>query len=194
MKLFDESQMIRRKTADQAKFEEDLDLETISELVYESFEMYKEESSTRAPNFRNRNWASNTINSNIQGKMMSEYGDRVKFDNGRMYLQIGGYIVFFKKLGKDYRPQNVKTKNSEKLFHQMALPMEEPTPIVWIGYRTDDIYSELTGVYALSFIGDDINWISDLSKRDVPVKFEFKSNSDSDISRVKVKKLKKKSS
>lgn len=196
MKLFDESQMIRRKEADQAKFEEDLypELPKLSRLIHESFEMYKIEGTNRSPNYRNRNWDSNTINSNIQGKMISEYGDRIKFDNGRMYLNLGEYIIFFKKLEKNFRPQNIKTKNSEKLFNQLALPMEEPTPIVWIGYQTDKDYSEITGIYAISLTGDDINWISDLTMERTLVNVEFKTNTDSDVSRVRIKKIKKKSS
>lgn len=164
--LFPDYQMIKRENPSQMDFEQvfSSDIKVFGEIITESFEMMKNERKYRPPHFRNRNWHADTLNSNIQGKLIERYGGLVKWDGGRFFLKMNGKIFYFKKLDEKTKlPSHIKTKNSTKLMHNYATLFEDANPIIWIGYCVDSSWSNLTGIYAESIDENVINWITDLS-------------------------------
>ena len=164
--LFPDYQMIKRENPSQMDFEQvfSSDNKLFGEIINDSFEMMKNEMLNRPPHFRNRNWHADTLNSNIQGKLIDMYGGLVKMKGGRFFLKMNGKILYFKKLdSKTKKPSHVKTWNANKLMNNYATLFEEANPIIWIGYCVDSSWSNLTGIYAASIDENVINWITDLS-------------------------------
>lgn len=162
--LFSDCQMMRRETPSQREFMQvfSSEIPIFGEIITSSFERLKRESSGRGPSFQNRNWNSNTMNSNIQGLLIEHYGGSVKMNNGRFFLKINGKLLFFKKLESNSKlPMHNPTWNSRKLVNNCATLFEEPDPIIWIGYCVDNSWANLLGVYAESIEGRIINWITD---------------------------------
>lgn len=167
--LFPDYQMIKRENPSQMDFKQvfSSDIKLFGEIITESFEMTKSEKQKRPPHFRNRNWHANTFNSNIQGKLIDQYGGLVKLQGGRFFLKLNGSIFYFKKLdSKTKMPSHIKTRNANKLMNNYATLFEEANPIIWIGYCVDSSCSNLTGIYAVSIDENAINWITDLSDFD----------------------------
>lgn len=164
--LFPDYQMIKRENPSQMDFEQVFasDNKLIGEIINDSFEMMKSERMNRPPHFRNRNWHADTMNSNIQGKLIDQFGGLVKMQGGRFFLKMNGKILYFKKLGsKTKKPSHITTRNATKLMNNYATLFEEPNPIIWIGYCVDSSWTNLTGIYAVAIDENEINWISDLS-------------------------------
>lgn len=167
--LFPDYQMIKRENPSQIDFERvfSSDIKLFDEIINESFEMMKSERKNRPPHFRNRNWHADTLNSNIQGKLIESYGGLVKWAGGRFFVKMNGKIFYFKKLdSKTKMPSHIKTRNANKLMNNYATLFEEANPIIWIGYCVDSSWSNLTGIYAASIDENVINWITDLSNFD----------------------------
>jgi hypothetical protein len=164
--LFPDYQMIKRENPSQIDFERvfSSEIKSFVEIISESFELLKSEKATRPPHYRNRNWCADTLNSNIQGKLIEKFGRQVKWADGRFFLRLNGKSLFFKKLdNRTKMPSHIKTRNSNKLVNNYATLFEEANPIIWIGYCVNDTWSDLIGIYAVSIDENSINWITDLS-------------------------------
>lgn len=164
--LFSDYQMKKRDNLSQREFEQAFssDIPIFGEIIKTSFESLKREGLDRPPHYKNRNWNPDTMNSNIQGNLIEQYGGAVRLDKGTFYLKMNGKILFFKKLGINSKlPSHNPTRNSIKLVNYFATLFEEPDPIVWIGYCVNKSWTSLLGFYAVSIEGKKINWISDLN-------------------------------
>jgi len=164
--LFPDYQMIKRDNPSQREFEQGFlsDIPIFDNIINESFMRMKRESLGRPPHFRNRLWNAVTMNSNIKGLIIEQYGGLAKVIDGRFCLKLNGKILFFKKVDlKTKMPFHNETITSKKLVNNLATLFETPDPIIWIGYCVDDSWTNLLGIYAESFDGNVVNWITDLS-------------------------------
>jgi len=83
---------------------------------------------------------------------------------GREYLQLGDYIVFFKKVDDDLTPKNIKTLSSSCIDAQYAKKGSRASAVVYIGYKPSDFSWEvLDGIFAIyRDVERGERWTSDL--------------------------------
>lgn len=83
---------------------------------------------------------------------------------GRDYLKIGNYMVFFKKVSTNLEPHNLSTGNTARINAQYARITEEPCSIIFIGYMPMiDNWNVLCGLYAIYQDKEQSQrWVSDL--------------------------------
>lgn len=177
--LFPDCQMIKRVSPSQREFEEyfSSELSVFDEILTKSFLMLKQEEEKRPPHYRNRNWHPNTMNSNVQGLLIDHFGGHVKLINGRYFLSLYGKLLSFKKLDScTLKPTHNETSFSSRLVNQFALPMEEPNPIIWVGYCVDNPWNNLMGTYALSMDGNELNWVVNLSNEESTTEYFLSSD------------------
>lgn len=53
----------------------------------------------------------------------------------RQFMRLGNYIVYIKKLNDRYEPMNIPTGNTQRISAQYASNTEDPSPVVFLGYR-----------------------------------------------------------
>lgn len=166
--LFRDDEMIARKNVSQQEFENSLGPENALKIInacQEAALKSKEEIINRAPSFQNRNFKANTWNSNVQGFLTSTFSQNSGFcKGGRFYVEVGGHRLFFKKVNKDLKPQNIETKAVRMYEEQLSDDIHDTMPITYIGYQVSASYTELTGVYAVHIVSGNIEWCSDLSE------------------------------
>lgn len=83
----------------------------------------------------------------------------------RQFMRLGNYIVYIKKLNDRYEPMNIPTGNTQRISAQYASNTEDPSPVVFLGYRfKNGGWSELEGLY-VSYIDKESSekWITDIS-------------------------------
>lgn len=166
--LFRDEEMIARKNVSQQEFENLLGVENAFKIINacnNGAEKSKATIISTPPSFQNRNFKSNTWNSNIQGFMTEEFPNHSGFCKGRrFYVELNGMRLFFKKVDKKLKPQNIITKAVKMYDEQLSDDMQDTLPITYIGYQVSSSFTELTGVYAVHIVSGTIEWCSDLSE------------------------------
>ena len=108
---------------------------------------------------------SNRILGIVQGFMTEEFPNHSGFCKGRrFYVELNGMRLFFKKVDKKLKPQNIITKAVKMYDEQLSDDMQDTLPITYIGYQVSSSFTELTGVYAVHIVSGTIEWCSDLSE------------------------------
>jgi hypothetical protein len=194
--LFDKSQFVRRILPEQGLFEKTCknDLIKIKCLIEKSFNSMLDERCGKTKNFRDKNWESITMSGYIKGFLMEEYPGYIWLDSeGRFYFKNEtNYKIYFKKLYNNLLPSNIITGHTKKLYGQYALPLEDKTPIIFLGY-TEDNWNQLTGIYAVCIKDNSRLWVTNLDYLDIEDKFRFipSSNDPQEIDLSTVIKIKK---
>ena len=166
--LFRDDEMIARKNVSQQEFEDLLGYENACKIVKacsKAAEESKEKILNTPPSHQNRNFKSNTWNSNVQGAMIEAFPNNSGFCKGRrFYVEINGHRLFFKKVDKRLRYQSITTKAVRMYEEQLSDDTQDTSPITYIGYQVSSTYTELIAVYAVHFVSGTIEWYTDLSE------------------------------
>ena len=166
--LFRDDEMIARKNVSQKEFEDLLGYENASKIINacsKAAEESKEKILSTPPSHQNRNFKPNTWNSNVQGFMIEAFPNSSGFCKGqRFYVDMNGHRLFFKKVNKKLRYQNIVTKAVRMYDEQLSDSTQDVLPITYIGYQVSSTYTELMGVYAIHIVNGNIEWFSDLSE------------------------------
>ena len=166
--LFRDDEMIARKNVNQQEFEALLGHENASKIVTACSKAAEESKKiilNTPPSYQNRNFKSNTWNSNVQGTMIEVFPENSGFCKGkRFYVEINGHRLFFKKIDRRLRYQNIPTKAVRMYEEQLSDDTQDTSPITYIGYQVSSTYTELIGVYAVHIVGGAIEWYTDLSE------------------------------
>lgn len=112
---------------------------------HKAVELYNSEISFTNPQDRTRGMEASYFNSKLMQCLRSFFGTNLKRGKfGRMFLYKNGYIVLFKKLGKDGKPMNIRTKLMVSIENQLEgnlFNSEEDgtSPIIFFGYSKSKI-------------------------------------------------------
>lgn len=188
MQLFSDSEMFDRKPVTQTEFEENFRpyAPVIVDLIEKGWSMSQEYLSKIKPNYQNRNFKANTLNSFIQG-YISEYPDFLaEISSGRFCFYLNGNKFFCKKVNKRLIPSNIPTKSVILYNNQQSVNPEDVSPITYIGYQVHPSWSGLTGVFAIHIVENEIAWVSDLSSLAYEAIYLKQNNAEDEVS-VKVK-------
>lgn len=164
--LFDFSKFEKRKSADQEEFEQQHkdELPIFNQIMGMAFEMLTEESSRKARHYKGRNYHAELMSGNIRGLLLDNFPNWVKVgDHDRiMFCKKGTHCLYFKKLDDRKMPNNIRTEYVELVAYQRTIPGGERTPIIFIGYTVDDMWTQLTGVYAVYIEDNKRRWVTEI--------------------------------
>lgn len=166
--LFDTAQYVKRPKPNQKEFEKlILPYVPIFRIAFEqaASELWKLRTNNPPHHFLSR-FNAMFFNGKYIGILKDLIG-RESFGitaEGRDYLRIGNYIVFFKKVGANLEPKNLRTENTDRINAQYARITEEPCSIIFIGYKPSiGNWNELNGLYAIYQDKEQSqHWVSDL--------------------------------
>lgn len=135
----------RLATEDGAKIELKSELPLMFMAFKESYELYENEIVKTPPEARARGFEASLLNSKMIQCVQKHFPNNWKFGKYKRFtLRTNGYIILFKKLDKNNKPMNIKTKSVQAISHQLSLPLfsemnfiEEP--ILFFGYKKDRI-------------------------------------------------------
>lgn len=135
----------RLATEDGAKIELKNELPLMFMAFKESYELYENEIVKTPPEARARGFEASLLNSKMIQCVQKHFPNNWKFGKYKRFtLRTNGYIILFKKLDKNNKPMNIKTKSVQAISHQLSLPLfsemnfiEEP--ILFFGYKKDRI-------------------------------------------------------
>lgn len=195
MQLFSDSEMIPRKTVTQQEFECIFQPNALAVVnaVEDAWDKLTKLCMDTKPNFQNRNFKANNLNSFVQGYLSECPGFLTEVKDGRFSIVVDGNKFFPKKVSKHLKPSNIQTKTVIMYDNQESNDENDVVPITYIGYRVDT-WSSLVGVYAIHMESNAIAWISDLSSlayKDMQeIRFNSVSNDDVSVTLKKEKKQK----
>jgi hypothetical protein len=165
--LFSHSQIVKRKTPGQQEFEEEFKKVLIDAkyCMDSALEMMHSERALHPPSYRNKNWASVTINGFLTGLLSKKYPSQMKPDYGVVRYVSNKALLYFKKLDENYYPNNVRTEKVGLERNQYSLFGDLNIPIIYVGYIPDKTFDTITGYHAVCIDKwDNIVWISDLTE------------------------------
>src|SRR5690242_1690824 len=117
--LFDASKYVKRKSADQIEFETSYleEVLTMKEIMEQAFESTMESLTTIPVHCQDKNLLAVLMSGYITGNVLEKYPQFTKKDNsGRtLFTKDNKFAVYFKKLDKNRKPQNIPTDHSEML-------------------------------------------------------------------------------
>ncbi|GAA4101336.1 hypothetical protein [Mucilaginibacter panaciglaebae] len=145
----------------------DGDVDAFIDVILHAHQMTLEDMRTKRGKFQMRMTKSTLMNGNIKGLLFDQFPNEMKESkSSRFYLHRSkDFILLFKKLDERLMPSNIGTRNSRKIFSQMAIDFEEDLPIVFIGYTVDESWERIKQIVAV-FIKDGKKlWVSDLLNR-----------------------------
>ena len=164
--LFDTAQYVKRPKPNQKEFEE-LILPYIP-IFRKAFAQAASELWKLHANHPPHHFLSRFDAMFFNGKFIGVLKDLIGWEyfgvtvEGRDYMRIGSYIIFFKKVGANLEPQNLRTENTERINAQYARITEEPCSIIFIGYKPAN-WNVLSGLYAIYQDKEQSQyWVSDL--------------------------------
>lgn len=129
---------------DECKFDLGDDITKLFMGFHEALPLYQQELGLTAPEDRVRTQAAVTLQSKVMQCWRRHFGDNVKRGKyDRLFLFNKGYVILFKKLGRNGMPMNIKTKNSTSIGNQYQGNLFGPdedgnSPILFFGYTTND--------------------------------------------------------
>jgi hypothetical protein len=130
----------------------------------EAYELYESEIRKTPPEARARGFEASLLNSKMIQCIQKCFPTNWKFGKYKRFtLRTNGYIILFKKLDKNNKPMNIKTKSVEAISYQLSLPLFNNTnfveePILFFGYKKNGVgnISEPKLVY---LDGEQVKWI-----------------------------------
>lgn len=138
----------------------------------EACTLYESEIIKTPPESRARGFEASLLNSKMIQCIQKYFPKNWKFGKyKRFILQSNGYIVLFKKLDKNNKPMNIKTKLVSAISEQLTLPLfndsnYQDDPILFFGYNRDKmgIISEPKMVYVDE---NKVKWVIEDENTDV---------------------------
>jgi len=166
--LFDTAQYVKRPRSNQKEFEE-LILPYIPKFeqayAQSAFELRELHQNHPPHHFLSRFDAMF-----FNGKFIGILKDIIGWEHfgvnpeGRDFLKVGKYTVFFKKVDANMEPRNLRTGSTDRIDLQYARSTEELSPIIFIGYKPmAGNWSIASGIYAIYRDKEQSqHWVSDL--------------------------------
>lgn len=172
--LFDISKLVLRPLPIQREFEVDYYdfLSGLPKQMDLAFKMTRDELKLKPPLSVNRNWFANTMNGNLIFLIGTKYPEFLKYTGRGSYclflnFKYEGYV---KKLtGKKLFPSYNHSNTSRAITNHQALPEQEPLPVIYIGYTSNNTNEMITGYYAVCIKGKERVWKTDLTAIEKPV-------------------------
>ncbi len=166
--LFDESNLIQRPLPEQREFEIDYYdvLKSIPEIFSKGFLISNEVKKKKNPLSMNRNWFANEMSGNVIDLVSQSFPLFIKYTGRGSYCLFLNYKYecYIKKLtNKKLFPMYNHSLTSKRLTDQKALKIEEPIPIIYIGWTINNSNDNITGYYAVCIKGNERIWCSDLT-------------------------------
>ncbi|BCG54376.1 hypothetical protein [Alistipes indistinctus] len=166
--LFDPTKHVKRPTSDQKEFEA-LIAPFIADIkcsLNETAMALRELHAKNPPHHFLSRFDSMFFNGKFIGILKDTLGVDY-FDvnsEGRTYMKLGKYTVFFKKVDSNLNPRNLRTQSTDRIDAQYARISETPSPIVFIGYKPmRGNWSVMDGLYAIYNDKErSKRWVSDL--------------------------------
>jgi hypothetical protein len=148
--LFRDDQTVRRKKADQLHFEKHYatELPIFDSILRDAHQQTIELRSKVGLLNVSRNWEATIMSGFIQGGLRLTFPHKLRYIQGVYHYRDDEYLLIFKKLEKNYIPQNVSTFAALQRYYQRAQLSENPIPIVFIGYQVDPDFTTYFGTYA----------------------------------------------
>lgn len=123
--------------------------------------------------YRGRGFLANTMNWTVIGLMKEKYPTKMFQDqHGRDYFSVDKNTrIYFKKLDKKYRPNNIITNHVREMNCMQMLFNETPITVLYAGFRLrtdkywDDISCFLVEMKNLKYP----NWVSSLSDLSISI-------------------------
>lgn len=129
---------------DECKFDLGDDINKLFIGFKEALPLYQKELGMTAPEDRVRTQAAVILQSKVMQCWRKQFGESVKRGKyARLLLYIKGYVILFKKLGRNGMPMNIKTVNATSIENQYQGNLFGPdedgnSPILVFGYTTND--------------------------------------------------------
>lgn len=148
--LFRDDQMVRRKIADQLQFEEHFasELPVFDGIFRDAFDQMNDLRSNVGLINVARNWEATVMAGFVQGGLRQTFPHKLQYINGVYHYRDSEYFLVFKKLEKNYMPQNNQTLTSLRRYYQIATKSESPIPIVFVGYKVNQTFTDYNGTFA----------------------------------------------
>lgn len=168
--LFEMNKLLVRPTPEQSDYEfKNLEVLKSFELaVNKGFEQTLIDSKGKDPLSMNFSWFSNTMNGNVLAAFARLHPTLVRPTGRKNHCIImhGTYECYIKKLNKGLVPSYNHSDTTEAMVQQMALPDQDPRPVIFLGYTLNKDNSMVTGVYAVCIKGSDRVWVTDITSLD----------------------------
>lgn len=155
----------KRKLA--SKEEAILDLKKQLPLMFQAFreayKLYEMEIVHTPPEARARGFEAALLNCKMIQSIQKHFPLNWRFGKySRFTLRTNGYIVLFKKFGKNNRPMNIRTKSVEAISQQLSLPLFNDSnsveePILFFGYKRDE-FGKFTEAKLLYIDEQQVKW------------------------------------
>lgn len=117
-------------------------------IIQEAYQLTMAQAAKDPPHFKGRSYMATRMNWNMQGLLQERYPHLIQFDEEkRIYVQLDEKTrMYFKKLDKKYRPQNIPTKHVRELNSaQGNLFGNTNVSILYAGFRLkkDGIWEDM---------------------------------------------------
>ena len=131
---------------------------------HEAVKLYNLEISFTSPQDRIRGMEASYFNSKLMQCLRSHFETHLKRGKyGRMFLYENGYIVLFKKIGKNGKPMNIRTKLTDAIENQLMGNLfntdeDGSSPIIFFGYSKSKL-GEIVHPRILYIDENSVKWI-----------------------------------
>lgn len=135
----------RLATKKGAKFDLQKELPLMFEAFSEAYKLYESEIVRTPLEARARGFEASLLNSKMIQCIQHYFPRYWKFGKYKRFtLRTNGYIILFKKLDRNNKPMNVKTKSVEAISRQLSLPLFKEAnfveePILFFGYKKNGV-------------------------------------------------------
>jgi len=166
--LFSNEEMFCRENVSQSEFEELFRpfASSVVNAIENAMTKFKVLRTEHPKGEKSRNFKATTLNSFITEELMNEplleWGE-ITGRKQRVFIKVGKYRLFVKKVDKKLRPANLKTKTVEMYDAQMSEDNEDKIPVLYLGYQLDVNWNNIVDVSIVCRKGDLIEWFLDLS-------------------------------
>lgn len=128
---------------------------------------------TTPKKYRGRGFMANIMNWTMIGHLIEKYPERMRVDSHqRNYYALDRQTrIYFKKLDKYYRPNNIPTNHVREMNSMGLLFKENPTTVLYAGFRIrQDQYWDDISCYLVEMKNmKTANWVSDLSDLSIAI-------------------------
>ena len=135
------------------------ELPVFAEIFLNALETTLTELSGKSLDYQNRNSKANRMNENIRGDLFKEFPENMVALRDRFVFEKEDYILFFKKLGPNSKPHNVRTYISDRLLQQTIF---DSKVLIFVGYQPDSNWDEILRMSAVYICQGSVVWVTDL--------------------------------
>lgn len=171
--LFDMDKLLKRPTAEQRKVEVENYgfLQRFPHFVRKAFDDTENAAKNKSAISKTFLWFPLTLYGNVLENVATEYPEYLR-ETGRKSYTIKlrpNYECYIKKLTSgSLLPSYNHSQTSFAMCEGLALPEQEPLPVIFLGYTLTEDNSEITGCYAVCIKGKEKIWVSDLNAIEPP--------------------------